>query len=83
MVQSEKVLFVNWCQEVPVSIRIGRLVTGTEHVVKLAKNRYRLYLKITHFPFCVSEPAYLVTRIRPERVPKNAVSTPSSTLKRI
>lgn len=37
-------------------------------------------LRLTHFPFRFSLPVYLVTRMRPERVPKKAVSSPSSTL---
>lgn len=35
---------------------------------------------LTHLPARFSLPAYLMTRIRPERVPRKAVSMPSSTL---
>jgi len=35
---------------------------------------------LTHFPTRFSLPAYLITRMSPERVPRKADSTPSSTL---
>ncbi len=36
---------------------------------------------LTHLAVLFSIPVYLWNLVRPERVPKNAVSTPSSTLK--
>lgn len=50
-------------------------VLGTER----CKN-WHFYTRLTHFPFRSSLPMYLMTRMRPERVPRKAVSTPSSTL---
>lgn len=39
-----------------------------------------LLIKCTHFATRFSTPTYLVILMRPERVPRNAVSTPASIL---